>query len=156
MSVTLDRLYTDKTSFNTLPSPPGGPRKRIFFVLTYIDPDIKTLSGYLTNPSGGGPGSFNPDPPAIVLKKAAGSVIIPKNPIYAGDVVMEADDVKKIKDYVASPGAEFVTFTPGISTDYPNHVEYTVGLTNDDPGVKPKPLILAGLATLNPSPPKSL
>ena len=153
MSVTLDRLYTDKNSFNSLPSPPTGPRKRVFFVLTYIDPNIKTLSGYPTNPSGSGP--FDPNP-AIVLQKGADSLIIPGNPIYAGDVVMEADDVKKIKDYLASPGAEFVTFTPGISTDYPNHVEYTVGLTNDDPGVKPKPLILAGLATLNPSPPKSL
>jgi len=122
-------------------------------VLTYIDPNIKTLSGYPTNPSGSGP--FDPNP-AIVLQKGADSLIIPGNPIYAGDVVMEADDVKKIKDYLASPGAEFVTFTPGISTDYPNHVEYTVGLTNDDTGVKPKPLILAGLATLNPSPPKSL
>ena len=156
MSVTLDRLYTDKNSFNNLPSPPTGPRKRVFFVLTYIDPNIKTLSGYPTNPSGSGP--FDPNP-AIVLQKGADSLIIPGNPIYAGDVVMEADDVAKVKENIASTGASFVTFTPQASNTYPDHVEYIIGYTKVDPGVNANPALippLTGTVTLNPSPPKSL
>jgi len=154
MSVTLDRLYTDATSFKNLPSPPG-PKKRIFFVLTYIDPNIVTLSGYPTNPSGAGP--FDPDP-AIVLQKAANSVIIPGNPVYVGDVVLDPPDIAMVKEQIASTGATFVTFTPQLSSTYPNHVEYVVGLTKDDPGVNPVPtiIVVAGTATLNPSPPKSL
>jgi len=155
MSVTLNRLYTDATSFNSLPSPPGGPRKRVFFVLTYIDPNIKTLSGYPTNPSGDGP--FDPEP-AIVLRKAADSVIIPGDRVYVGDVVLDAPDVEMVKDQIASTGAPFVMFTPQLSSRYPNHVEYVVGLTKDDPGVNPTPtiIVIEGTATLNPSPPKSL
>src|SRR6478672_8499573 len=138
MSVTLDRLYTDATSFKNLPPPPGGP-KRIFFALTYIDPNIVTLSGFPTTPSGAGP--FDPNP-AIVLKKAAGSVIIPGNPVYVGNVVLDAHDIQSVKQEIASTGATFVTFTPRLSSTYPNHVEYEIGLTKDDPGVSPNPLII--------------
>src|SRR5580765_2270633 len=42
--VTLDALYTDATSFKNLPN-----GKRIFFVLTYINPDVATLSGWPTS-----------------------------------------------------------------------------------------------------------
>jgi hypothetical protein len=155
MAVTLDRLYTEATSFNNLPSPPTGPKKRVFFVLTYIDPNIKTLSGYPTNPSGAGP--FNPDP-AIVLKKAAGSIIIPGDPIYAGDVVLDAGDVVEVKNIIAQTGATYVLFDPSPSSEYPNHVKYTIGYTKGDPSVNANPALIptAGTATLNPSPPKSL
>ena len=155
MSVTLDRLYTDKNSFNNLPSPPTGPRKRVFFVLTYIDPNIKTLSGYPTNPSGAGP--FDPNP-AIVLQKAANSVIIPGNPVYVGEVVLDPPDIESVKQDIASTGATFVTFTPGLSSTYPNHVQYTIGLTKDHPATNTNPLIIptTGVVTANPSPPKAL
>lgn len=150
MAVTLYHLFTDATSFKNLPN-----GKRIFFVLTYIDPDIITLSGWPTTPSGGG--SFDPDP-AILLQKAAHSVIIPGNPVYAGNVILDPNDVQNVKRDIASTGATFVTFTPALSSTYPNHVLYIIGLTKDDPATNTNPLIIptTSVVTANPSPPKAL
>jgi len=158
--VTLDRLYIDATSFKNLPPPPGGP-KRIFFVLTYVDPNIITLSGFPTTPSGpgSGPGAFDPNP-AIMLKKAAGPpIIIPGNPVYVGNLVLDPDEVNEIKRNIAQTGAAYVLFDPMPSSQYPNHVQYVTGYTKVDPGVNANPALippLAGTVTLNPSPPKSL
>jgi len=72
---------------------------------------------------------------------------------------MEADDVAKVKENIASTGASFVTFTPQASNTYLDHVEYIIGYTKVDPGVNANPALippLAGTVTLNPSPPKSL
>src|SRR5215831_381341 len=42
--LTLDGLYTDAASFKSLPS-----NKKILFALTFINPDITTLSGWPTS-----------------------------------------------------------------------------------------------------------
>jgi hypothetical protein len=149
MSVTLNRLYIDATSIKNLPN-----GRRVFFALTYIDPDIVTLSGWPATP--GGP--FDPDP-AIVLRKVS-SVIIPVNPVYVGNVVLDIPGVVDAKRIIAQTGATFVLFDPEPSTDYPNHVHYVMGFTKEDPTVKTNPAIIEietlATTTLNPSPPKSL
>jgi hypothetical protein len=145
--VTLDVLYTDSASFNK------APDKRTFFVLTYIEPDIITLSGFATAPSGGG--SF-PDPP-IVLKKG-GSMLIPSDTTYVGNVKLDKSDVQQVKTNIKTLQAGFVLFTPSLSPTYPNHIQYTIGYTNDDPGVNKNPLVIPTATTViaNPSPPKQL
>jgi len=145
--VTLDILYTDSASFNK------APDKRTFFVLTYIQPDIITLSGFPTAPSGGG--SF-PDPP-IVLKKGS-SILIPSDTTYVGNVKLEKSEVQQVKANIKALNAGFVLFTPSLSSTYPNHIQYTIGYTNDDPGVNKNPLVIPTAATViaNPSPPKQL
>ena len=145
--VTLDVLYTDSASFNK------APDKRTFFVLTYIEPDIITLSGFATTPSGGG--SF-PDPP-IVLKKGS-STLIPSDTTYVGNVKLDKSDVQQVKTNIKTLKAGFVLFTPSLSPTYPNHIQYTIGYTNDDPGVNKNPLVIPTATTViaNPSPPKQL
>jgi len=146
--VTLDMLYIDSASFNKFPG-----NKRIFFVLTYISPDTITLSGFTTIKSGDG--SF-PDPP-IVLKKG-GSIIINADTTYVGNVKLSHDQVKQVKDDIKATNAAFVLFTPSLSSTYPNHIQYTINYTNDDPGIKKNPLVIPTATTViaNPSPPKQL
>ena len=149
MTITLDILYTDAASLLSIHN-----GRRIFFVLTYIDPDIITLSGFTT--TGNGAGGFDPNP-AIVLRKA-GSMIFNQSTLYVGNVEIDPPDVQQIQREIRNSGAAFVLFIPGVSTTYPDHIFYTTGLSMDDPAVKKNPTILEPLTTppLNPSPPKAL
>jgi len=140
--VTLDALYTDATSFKNLPN-----GKRIFFVLTYINPDVATLSGWPTST-----GSFD-DPPNITLKKGA-EVIINQDTTYVGNVKLNPPDVKRVKDSIAATHATYVLFVPTPSTIYRNHIEYVITLTQDDPALVKIPLTTSTGVTANPSPPK--
>jgi len=146
MAFTLDSLYTDATSFKNLPN-----GKRVFFALTYIDPDIETLTGWPTTPSG----SFD-DPPIVLQKRS--SIIINQTPIYVGNVKLDPNEVKSVKDDINATGATFVLFAPQESSTYPNHIEYRISLTKDDPAHNANPAIipLTGTVVANPSPPKQL
>jgi hypothetical protein len=143
---TLDILYMDATSFKNLPT-----GKRVFFILTYINPDIVTLSGWATTPSG----SFN-DPP-IVLNKS-GSIIINEDTVYVGNVKLDPNDVQNVKNDINSTGAINVLFTPSLSPTYTHHIQYTISLTKDDPAKTKNPAIIptTGTVIANPSPPKQL
>ena len=142
--VTLDVLYTDATSFKNLPN------KRIFFVLTYIKPDISTLSGWST--SGG---DFT-DPPDITLNKSTQMIII-QDTTYVGNVKLSANEVHQVKDNIAATHAAYVLFIPAASPTYRNHIEYAIGYTNDDPLVNKNPSLLPTATNViaNPSPPKT-
>jgi hypothetical protein len=146
--VTLDILYTDSSSFNHL-----KPGNRIFFVLTYINPDIITLSGFPATGLGGG--SF-PDPP-IVLQKSS-SILMNANPVYVGNVKLDPNQVQQVKDDIKATNAAFVLFTPSLSSTYPNHIQYTINYTPDDPAKTKNPALIptAGTVIANPSPPKQL
>ncbi len=142
--VTLDVLYTDATSFKNLPN------RRIFFVLTYIKPDISTLSGWST--SGG---DFS-DPPDITLKKSTQMIII-QDTTYVGNVKLSGNEVQQVKANIAATHAAYVLFIPTPSPTYRNHIEYAIGYTNDDPAVSKNPSLLPTATNViaNPSPPKT-
>jgi hypothetical protein len=143
---TLDILYMDATSFKNLP---GG--KRVFFILTFINPDIVTLSAFASTSSG----SFN-DPP-IVLNKG-GSIILNEDTTYVGNVKLTPNEVQNVKSDINVTGATNVLFTPSLSPTYPHHIQYTISLTKDDPAKTKNPAIIptAGTVIANPSPPKQL
>jgi hypothetical protein len=148
MILNLNELYTDAASFTSIPN-----GSRVFFALTYLDPDIVSLGLW---PTRGGSGNFDNDP-LIVLQKGR-SIIINENPIYFGNLELDPPEVKSIKDDIRQTGAAFVLFIPSTSSLYPHHMQYTINLSMDDPAVKSTPEIIKVLATLtaNPSPPKSL
>ncbi len=140
--VTLDTLYTDATKFKNLPT-----GKRIFFVLTYIKPDTVTLSGWPT-----ATGTYE-DTALITLKKGA-AVTINRDTTYVGNVKLSINEIKRVKDSIATTHATYVLFIPTLSTTYRNHIEYVILLTKDDPALVKTPLTTGTGVTANPSPPK--
>ena len=144
--VTLDALYTDATSFKNLPM-----GKRVLFVLTYLKPDTVTLSGWPTSN-----GSYSDDP-AIKLKKGAANAVINQDTTYVGNVMLDQNEVKRIKDSIATTHATYVLFVPTPSADpkYRNHIAYVISLTKDDPALIKTPLTTGTGVTANPSPPKT-
>ncbi len=147
--VTLDVLYTDTASFNSLPN-----GRRIFFAVTHIKPDTITLSGW---PTRGAAGNSFDDDPIIVLKKGS-SIVIPVDTAYVGNVKLDPNDVQQVKADIKTTNVAFVLFTPSLSTKYPNHIQYSISHSNDDPGHNKNPAIVptAGTVVANPSPPKQL
>jgi hypothetical protein len=140
--VTLNLLFTDATSFKNLPN-----NKRMFFVLTYISPDIATLSGWATS---NGDFTNNPD---IILTKGI-SVILDQDTTYVGNVKLSKDEVRDVKQAIADHHANYVLFYPTSSTLYPNHLAYDVRVTVDDPALVAKPVTFLTGVVANPSPPK--
>ena len=143
---TLDALYTDATSFKNLPQ-----GKRVIFVLTFINPDITTLSGWPTSN-----GSYDDDP-QIQLKKGSAGVVLNQDTAFVGNVMLDQVEVKRVKDSIATTHATFVLFTPRSSSDpkYRNHIVYDIFVTQDDPALVAKPLTTSTGVSLNPSPPKT-
>jgi hypothetical protein len=143
--VTLDALYTDATSFKNLPN-----GKKVIFVLTYVKPDTVTLSGWPTNN-----GSFE-DTPVIKLRKGAANSTVSQDTTYVGNVMLDQNEVKRIKDSIATNHATYVLFAPEPSSNpkYRNHIVYVVSVTQDNPALTAKPLAAATGVTANPSPPK--
>ena len=144
--VALDALYTDATSFKNLPV-----GKRVLFVLTYLKPDTVTLSGWPTSN-----GSYA-DTPLIKLRKGAANAVISQDTTYVGNVMLEQNEVKRIKDSIATTHATYVLFVPTSSMDprYRNHIAYVVSVTTDNPALNKTPLTTSTGVIANPSPPKT-
>ena len=140
--VTLNILYTDATSFKNLPD-----NKRIFFVLTYINPDIATLSGWATSN-----GDFTNDPDIRLTKGI--SVILDQDTTYVGNVKLSKNDVRDVKQAIADHHANYVLFVPTSSALYPNHLAYDIKVTVDDPALVAQPVTFLTGVIANPSPPK--
>src|SRR5204863_7358667 len=87
MSVTLDTLYTEADAFAKLPA-----NKKVLFVLTFRNPDTLTLHGWSTRS-----GTCKTDP-EIKLTKGPATALPDKNGIYLGNVKLDPNDVKKVKD----------------------------------------------------------
>jgi len=127
-------------------------QKRIFFGLAYVQ-GVPALSGWGTNN-----GTFT-DPPDITLKKAAATEVMLDDPIYDGNVKLEKKDVDTIKARLTRSGVAYVVFYPKPSSDYPGHVQYDIGYTNNNPGITKNLLFIEKLGSTtvaNPSPPKQL
>lgn len=144
--VTLDGLYTDATSFKNLPQ-----GKRVLFVLTFINPDITTLSGWPTSN-----GSYDDDP-TIQLKKGSPGVVLNQDTAFVGNVMLDQVEVKRVKDSIALHHSTYVLFTPRSSSEpkYRNHIVYDISVTQDDPTKVATPLATQTGVSLNPSPPKT-
>jgi hypothetical protein len=143
--VTLDVLYTDAASFQSI-----HQGDKLFFVLTYIDPDIVTLHGWAT-PNG----NFS-NPPDIRLEKGTPSINLGLNPAYVGNVKLDWPEIKRIQDSITSTSAKYVVFVPTPSITYRNHVEYSVSVSQDPPTLDKTIQTTSTGVTANPSPPKAL
>jgi len=144
--ITLDGLYTEATSFNNLPN------KKVVFALTFINPDIKTLSGW---PTSNGSYSNNPE---IQLKKGSASVVLNQDTAFVGNVMIDQNEVKRVKDTIAKYNATYVLFTPRSSPEpkYRNHIVYDISVTQDNPALVKTPQATTTEVIANPSPPKQL
>lgn len=153
MAGTLDTLYIDTADFNKLPN-----GKKVMFSFAFRTPDLLTLHGWISNGNCNSNDSINKAPDVKLLKWRTGSLSINQN-IYLGNVFIDQQDIKKIKDFynAATTKSKYVVFAPRIDAE---HIVYKIFVTND----APKPLTLGPSPSFlndtnldaNPSPPKSL
>jgi hypothetical protein len=149
MSGTLDTLYVASTEFNKMEN-----GKRVLFCFAYRPSEsLLTLDGWITKGNTGAPINLPPD--IKLLKYRTGTLSVNQN-LYLGNVFLDKDDIKKIKDaYEKPPKYLYVVFAPRIESE---HVIYRIYVSNDSPGLLTggpgaSTLTDTGLDA-NPSPPK--
>ncbi len=140
----LDTLWADTSAFRKLPA------GKTVFVFTIGGKDTLTLHGW--NAKGANDDTFL-DNPDIRLLKGKPSILAYGPGTYLGNVILQKDDLRIIKDFISTNRYKYVVFAP--KKIIGEHFGYEISVTNNDLTNKMTLITLTATAiTANPSPPK--